>query len=164
MGRVARIVLARQWWKNFLFKTRMTDQQIMAPSPQQPLDGQGVQRIPGLGRINRINGQVNSTRTSKRKHLKIATVDVATLRGKEEDVVEVMRERKIDILGLCETRFKSKTDKKIDNDYRLPCSSSDNGREFSNQWRLEQACGHRMSWLPEHHWAPWYRKQKCRRR
>ena len=43
-------------------------------------------------------------------------------------MVEVMRERKIDILGLCETRFKGKTDKKIQNDYRLLCSSSDNGR------------------------------------
>ena len=107
---------------------RMTDQQIMAPSPQQPLDGQGVRRIPGFGRINRIYGQLTSTRTSKRKHLKIATVNVATLTGKEEEVVEVMRERKIDILGLCETRFRGKTDKKIYNDYRLLCSGSDNGR------------------------------------
>ena len=53
---------------------------------------------------------------------------MATLRENEEEVVEVMRERKIDILGLCETRFKGKTDKKIHNDYRLLCSGPDNGR------------------------------------
>ena len=128
MGRVARIVLARHWWKKFLLTKRMTYEQIMAPSPQQPLDGQGVQRFPGFGRINWINGQLNSTRTSKRKHLKIATVNVATLKGKDQEVVEVMRERKIDILGLFETRFKGETDKKIHNDYRLLCRSSDNGR------------------------------------
>ena len=114
--------------EKFLLTKRMTNKQIMAPSSQQPLDGQGMRRIPGCGRINWTNGQLTSTRIGKRKHLKIATVNVATLRGKEEEVVEVMRERKIDILGLCETRFKGKTDKKIHNDYRLLCSGSDNGR------------------------------------
>lgn len=58
----------------------------------------------------------------------MATVNVATMRGKEEEMVEVMNERKIVIMGLCETRYKGSADMKVHNDYRLLCSGSDDGR------------------------------------
>lgn len=39
-----------------------------------------------------------------------------------------MKQRNISILGVCETRYKGKTDKKIHEDYRLLSSGSDDGR------------------------------------
>ena len=44
-------------------------------------------------------------RHGKRNTLRIGTISLATLRGKEEEVVLMMKERNLDILGLCETRL-----------------------------------------------------------
>ena len=47
------------------------------------------------------------------------------MRGKEEEIVELMDERKLDILGLCETRLKGSNDRLIHNNYRLVNSGDD---------------------------------------
>ena len=43
-------------------------------------------------------------------------------------MVEVMKERKIVIIGLCETRHRGSGDMKVHNDYRLFYGGSDDGR------------------------------------
>ena len=54
------------------------------------------------------NGNPNGQQANRRKHqisLRMATINVATARDKEE-LVEVMRVRKLDMLALAETRLK----------------------------------------------------------
>ena len=41
------------------------------------------------------------------------------MRDKQEEIIELMKERKIDILGLCETRLKEEGRKTIHNDYQI---------------------------------------------
>ena len=88
----------------------MADQNTMALSPQQPFNGRRVRRIPGLGQTNQMNDHLNRTRNYKKNHFNIATVNVATMRDKEEEVIEVMKERNVAIMGLCETRYRGKGD------------------------------------------------------
>ena len=87
----------------------------MAFSPQQPLGGQRVRRITGLW---------------KRKHKKtieIWSYNVATLRGKEEEMVELMKLRQLSVLGLSETRMKGCGNRIIHGGYRLIYSGEDMG-------------------------------------
>ena len=90
---------------------RTADQNEMALSPRQPFNGRRVLRIPGFGLINWINDHWNDTRTIKQRHFNIATMNLSTMKGEEEEICEVIRERKIAIMGLCETRCKGKIDK-----------------------------------------------------
>ena len=89
----------------------------MAPSPQQPLNGQGVLRIPGT---------MNRSKTKLRS--KIATINVTTMRGKEEEVAEMMKARNISVLGLWETRMKGSGEKTLHGNYRLVYSGREDGR------------------------------------
>ena len=66
--------------------------------------------------------------TRKRKLLKIATMNVSTLNGKEEEIVERMQARKLDILGLCETRYRGSGRKVLHDDYLLIYSGGDEAR------------------------------------
>ena len=50
--------------------------------------------------------------------LRIGTINIGTLR-EEEEVVTLMEERKLDILGLCETRREGKGRKTIHDNYQL---------------------------------------------
>ena len=95
-----------------------------APSPRQPFNRQGVQRIPGFG-WNNLARTGNSIRTNK---LKIGTINLATLKGKEEELIMVMKNRKLDILALAETRTAVSEDKIIHDNYRLITSSREDGR------------------------------------
>ena len=54
-----------------------------------------------------------------RTTLRIATLNVGTLRGKEEEMVMVMRERRIDILEVCETRLSGGGVKVLHDDFQL---------------------------------------------
>src|ERR1044072_2547719 len=54
-----------------------------------------------------------------RTTLRIATLNVGTLRGKEDEMVMVMRERRIDILGVCETRLSGGGVKVLHDDFQL---------------------------------------------
>jgi Reverse transcriptase (RNA-dependent DNA polymerase)/Endonuclease-reverse transcriptase len=51
--------------------------------------------------------------------MRIGIINVGTLRDKTEEIVELMKERKLDIMGLCETRLQGKGRKKIHEDYVL---------------------------------------------
>ena len=51
--------------------------------------------------------------------MKIGAINVATLKGKEEELVEVMKMRDLSILALAETRLKGKGDRIIHENYRL---------------------------------------------
>ena len=51
--------------------------------------------------------------------MKIGTINIATLHKKEEEVVTLMKERKLDVLGLCETRREGKGSITIHDNYKL---------------------------------------------
>ena len=49
----------------------------------------------------------------------MATMNVSTVRGKKERNDEVMEERKLDVMGLCETRLWGRGGAVIHGSYRL---------------------------------------------
>ena len=51
--------------------------------------------------------------------MRIGTMNVATLTGKEEELVEVMKMRDLSILALAEIQLKGKGDRIIHENYRL---------------------------------------------
>ena len=53
------------------------------------------------------------------KHIIVRKINVFTLNGKLEEVVELMLERNIDIMGICETRLNGEGMKKIHDDFQL---------------------------------------------
>ena len=53
------------------------------------------------------------------KTLRIGIMNVATLREKEEKLIEVMKIRKLSIMAVYETRMRSKEDRVIHEGYRL---------------------------------------------
>ena len=57
----------------------------------------------------------------------MGTINVSTMKGKEEEIVELMDERKLKILGLCETRLEDSNDRLIHNNNRLVYSGDDEG-------------------------------------
>ena len=66
------------------------------PSPRQPFNGQGVLRI---------SGTMNST-SGKTTKLKIAIINISTMRGIEEEVVDIMKEKSLSVVGLSETTIR----------------------------------------------------------
>jgi len=50
---------------------------------------------------------------------KIATINISTMNGKEEDVVEALKARDFSVLGLCETRVKGNGERVLHGDYKL---------------------------------------------
>ena len=73
--------------------------QPMALSPQQPLNGQRVRRIPGLDR-----------RTHDRRDglkLKVCTVNVGTMKGRSHEVARMLARRSADICCVQEVRYRS---------------------------------------------------------
>ena len=107
----------------------MDDQLQMALSPQQPLGGQRVRRITGLWKRKRkkTTGQTYKQRL-KNNILKFGAINVGTLRGKEEEMVELMKLRQVSVLGLSETRMKGCGDRIIHGGYRLIYIGEDSGR------------------------------------
>lgn len=128
MGRVARIGLATHWRKTpFMLKTCMENQEEMAPSPRQPFNRQGVLRIPGLGQtLPLTTGNVH--RTQNVKNFRFGIINVATLREKEEEIVEMMKMKRLSILAVSETRLRDKGDKIIHEDYRLIYSGNEQAK------------------------------------
>ena len=90
----------------------------MASSPRHPLNGTEVLRISGFQTcyLQRIT------------KLRIATINVSTLRDKEEEIIEVMKSRNLEIVTMCETRTNSNIDKTIHQHYRLLCTDRNDGR------------------------------------
>lgn len=62
--------------------------------------------------------------------LRIATINVSTMEGKEEELVEMMIERNLDILGICETRLPGEGSKKLHLDYQLIYKGKENQRMY----------------------------------
>ena len=60
--------------------------------------------------------------------MKFGAIDVATLRGKEEEMVELMKLRQLSVLGLSGTRMKGCGDRIIYGGYRLIYSGEDSER------------------------------------
>jgi hypothetical protein len=71
---------------------------------------------------------------SRKGHkLRIATINVSTLRDREEEMVEMMMDRRLDILGMCETRRKGEGRKEIHNGYHIiwkGCAEAKHGVAF----------------------------------
>ncbi len=82
----------------------------MAPSPQQPLSGQGVRRIPGLYQVQITNGLVQGVRRPQvegfERRLRLCSINIGTMRGRGREVVEMLGRRKIDICCTQEVKFK----------------------------------------------------------
>ena len=51
--------------------------------------------------------------------MKMGTLNIATVKGKEDEVVEVMSERNLDIMGLGETRSQGEGERVLRNNYRM---------------------------------------------
>lgn len=58
----------------------------------------------------------------------MATINVSTLKDKEEEIIELMKVRKLDILGLCETRYKNNGQGILHEDYEIIYSGNEDGR------------------------------------
>ena len=70
------------------------------------------------GHIRTRNG-IDHEHGIHKKVVRSGTINLSTLRGKEEEIVMMMRKRNIDILGLCETRLSGKGTKLLHGDYQL---------------------------------------------
>ena len=90
----------------------------MAPSPRQPLTRQGVLRISGSGQmLMTTKNNVYGTRILKT--LRIGIENVVTLREKEEELIEVIKMRKMSIMALCEARARQNGDRIIHGGFSL---------------------------------------------
>ena len=125
MGRVVGIEPAtHRHKKTFMLQIRIAVQEEMALSPKQPLNRQRVGRIPGfMLTTENVPGNVPEP------NIRIGAINVATLRDKEEEVVEMMKARRLDILGMAETRLRRNGDRTIHEDYRLIFSGKEEGKQ-----------------------------------
>ena len=55
----------------------------------------------------------------KWRRLRIGTINISTLRDKEEEIIMLMKKRRMDLLGLCETRLSGEGTKLLHEDYQL---------------------------------------------
>ena len=89
-----------------------------APSPRQPLNGQGVLSISG----------VMNSKSRKASKLKIAIINISTMRGKEEELVDIMKQKNLIIVVLSEIRIKASGEKILHENYKLIYSGQNDGR------------------------------------
>lgn len=75
-------------------------QRNTAPSPWQPLNGQGVLRIPSSARRADASGGGGVVR--------VCTVNVGTLVGRGREVVEMLARRRVEVCCLQEVRYRNK--------------------------------------------------------
>jgi len=80
----------------------------MAPSIQQPLNRQGVLRINRQGQNTLVTTPYGTGQRKSDQRIKLGTANLATLRGEEDELVEVMKMRTFCILALVETRINGK--------------------------------------------------------
>ena len=71
-------------------------------------------------------GHTSDKRRSKKPQIKMDIINIGTVRHKEEGLVEVMMERRLDILGLCETRLDGHGQRTLHNNYVQICSGGAN--------------------------------------
>ena len=87
-----------------------------------------MRRIPGYERTHSVTTTHVHGTTGLEQRLKIGTINVATLRQKEEELVEMMKMRDLSILAVEETRMRGKGDKIIHENYRLIYSGAEDNR------------------------------------
>ena len=98
------IGLASHWGKLLLLKRRviLTD----GPMPTTWLVTQEGGRLTTRNLLSEpTTGHTSDKQRSKKPQIKMGTINIGTIRHKKEELVEVMMERRLDILGLCETRL-----------------------------------------------------------
>ncbi len=66
----------------------------------------------------------------------MGTLSVTTLTYKMEEVIELMIDRNIDIIGICETRLDGEGMKKIHNDFLLIYKRMNNERKYELAFNL----------------------------
>ena len=71
---------------------------ILAPSPRQPLNGQGVLRISGLKLLKK--------KVAKRLGVRCGSWNVGSISGRGKEVCEELRKRKVDVCCLQEVRWR----------------------------------------------------------
>ena len=71
---------------------------ILAPSPQQPLNWQGVLRISGL--------KLLKEKVAKRLRVRFGNWNVGSISGRRTEVCEEWRKRKLDVSCLQEVRWR----------------------------------------------------------
>ena len=83
---------------------------------------------PAVGLSHERRGPLTTRTISKNKEqMRIATLNISTLRDKEEEMIEIMRERKLDILGLCETRLVGSGQKTLHENYKMIYKGREDG-------------------------------------
>ena len=87
-----------------------------------------MRRISGHGQTQTVTTTHVHGTTQLEQQLKIGTINVATLRQKEEELVEMMKMRDISILAVEETRMSGKGDRVIHENYRLIYSGGEDNR------------------------------------
>ena len=110
----------------------MTSHFEITPSIQQHLYRQGVQKISGYRPNSTLTtGYVNGNYTGlplRKVKCRVSIINVSTAREKEEEIIEVMKERNADILELWETRLIEKGAGIIHDNHRMIYSGLNNGR------------------------------------
>ena len=110
-----------------MLKKYMVNLEDMAPSFLQPLTRYGLLTISLseqtlMTTISKIYG------TRLLKTLRPGIKNVATLREKEEELIEVMKIPNLSIMAVCETRMQSNGDRLIHEGYRLIYSGGEQAR------------------------------------
>lgn len=70
----------------------------------------------------------NGNRTGKELGLRLGTLNIRTLRGKTEELVDMVQRRRIDVLGLAETKWRGEGRKQIRGGYTLYWKGNQDGR------------------------------------
>ena len=70
-------------------------------------------------RNRRIFWQRPRTENGLLKNIRLGLINATTLNGKEEEIVELMIERSLDILGICEARMLGRGSRVIHENYQL---------------------------------------------
>ena len=71
---------------------------VLAPSSRQPLNGQGVLRIPRL--------KIHEKKVEKRIGIRFVSWNVGSISGRRTEVCEELRKRKVDVCCLQEVRWR----------------------------------------------------------
>ena len=75
-------------------------------------------------------GAVRSERPVSQS-IRIGTINILTLTDKIEELVEFMKEKDIATLGLCETKWKGRGERKLKEGYRLFYSGGQEAKKWS---------------------------------
>ena len=76
----------------------MMRRKILAPSPRQPLNGQGMPRIPGL--------KIHKEKVEKQIGQRLRSWNVGSICGRGTEVCEELKKRKVDVCCLQEVRWR----------------------------------------------------------